>query len=96
MFHRYLPALVPYLGIALCCFSIAWGISALQSSPTFAVMSGIAVPLVVIWLIMMIAWSMDFAMGNLGLMIVYLATVGLLSVISFVGGTWYYLRRVEP
>ena len=96
MYRRSLPGLLPFLVAAVGAFCTAWGISAWQNSPTFAVMSGIAAPLVTIWLIMMINWWMGFAMSNMLVMIVYVVAFGSLSIISFLGGSWYYLRRVEP
>ena len=86
----------PFLAAALCAFAIAWGISALQNSPTYAVMTGIAVPIVGLWLVELTNCLPGFLTTNLQKLIVYLAVYLSLSLISFIGGTWYYLRRVEP
>jgi ABC-type transport system involved in multi-copper enzyme maturation permease subunit len=83
---RHLPELaelLPFLAAALGAFCIAWGISAFQNSPTFAVMGGIVAPAVIIWLIMMINWWMSYAMTPLLVLTVYAASIA-------------YLRRVEP
>ncbi len=92
----HLVGLAPFLAAALCAFGVAWALSAVQNSPTFAVMAGIIVPIAVVWLFMMIEWRGGFKITNLQRFVIYMVAYVTLSLIGFVGGTRYYLRRVEP
>lgn len=75
-------------------FGVAWLISSLQSSPSFAVAGGLITPLVLI------------AIRHIGepptpsqeqfQRIAYFAICSIVAVVCFSIGTWYYLRRVEP
>ncbi len=87
---------VPFFIATCCAFSVGWGLSAVQNSPTYAVATGIAAPIVVVWLIAMVNWMLGFPYSTWTVMLAYVAITASLTMFSFVGGTWYYLRRVEP
>jgi len=77
-------------------FSVAWLVSSLQSSPTFAVAAGLIAP----WLLALALQGAAFLFDpeEFGFIVVigYAVAALLLAVACFSTGTWYYLRRVEP
>ena len=77
-------------------FSVAWLVSSLQSSPTFAVCSGVIVPWLLCIALQGAVWIYDpLQFGRLVTIGVAVASP-VLAVVCFSIGTWYYLRRVEP
>ncbi len=78
-------------------FSVAWLVSALQNSPTFAIAAGLAVPWATAALLFFAGWLIgyDHVPEWVG-MVVFAGLAIFIGTASFVGGTWYYLRRVEP
>lgn len=77
-------------------FSVAWLVSSLQSSPAFAVCSGLIVP----WLLGIALQGAAFLYdpNEFGRIVAIGYTIAslLLAVVCFSIGMWYYLRRVEP
>ena len=82
---------------SFCAFSVAWLMSALQNSPTFAIGAGLLIP----WATAMLIYWGGWLIGspyfesdqNTPTLVGITFTLG---AACFVGGTWYYLRRVEP
>jgi ABC-type transport system involved in multi-copper enzyme maturation permease subunit len=85
-------------------FGVAWLISALQSSPTFAVCGGLATPMVTwmgLWMMYSLAeniapeavQSLDYYRTILNSYIVISLVLGTLG---FIIGMRYFLKRVEP
>jgi ABC-type transport system involved in multi-copper enzyme maturation permease subunit len=77
-------------------FCVGWLVSSFQSSPTFAVVAGLATPLTIIMGLGVLDWSdvvppLDEIVGP-----IYAILCATLAVASFAIGTWYFLRRVEP
>ncbi len=93
---NYLPIIGLTLLLSLSTFAIAWGVSAVQNSPTYAVATGLAVPILVFTAIMLAHWLVESDPKEMSVFPVFLILTGTFAVLSFVGGTWYYLRRVEP
>ena len=84
--------------IGLLSFSVAWLVSALQSSPTFAVASGIMAPVVIAMCFGVAMWLTDgraFADGTVALT-AYAAIGVVVAAGSLIYGCWYYVHRVEP
>jgi ABC-type transport system involved in multi-copper enzyme maturation permease subunit len=83
-------------GVAI--FGVAWSISSILTSATIPICGGVVTPLVV-WLgIGVVTYGIlgrDPIRGpSLGLW--YAGICLTLGIASFIAGTWYYLRRVEP
>ena len=80
-------------------FSVAWLLSAIQSSPTFAIGAGMAAPVATMMLLALLAWlasGLGFEPSGQSFNNTW-STVNLtLGLLSFTGGTAYYLLRVEP
>ena len=89
--------ILPYLALSnLMIYGVSWGISAFQSSPTFAVAGGLVSPLL-IWLGLNFgAFALELpALGeNAGA--IYSMICPPLGIAGFSLGTWYFLTRVEP
>jgi ABC-type transport system involved in multi-copper enzyme maturation permease subunit len=89
-------AAVAVSGVAI--FGLAWLLSSLTASPTIAVCGGLVTPWTV-WLGTLFVYFHlvdphrcdDYALG-----LWYVGICLGLGIAGFVGGTWYYLRRVEP
>ena len=81
-------------GLAM--FSVAWLVSSLQSSPTFAVCSGLIAPWLLVSGLVGAAFIYDPLSFGLIVEVGYAVTCPVLAVVCFSIGTWYYLRRVEP
>ncbi|HUT90305.1 MAG TPA: hypothetical protein VMY37_12465 [Thermoguttaceae bacterium] len=77
-------------------FSVAWLVSSLQSSPAFAVCSGLISPWLLVIGLQAAAWIYDPLRFGLIVAVGYAVTCPVLAVVCFSIGTWYYLRRVEP
>ncbi len=85
-------------------FGVAWFVSSMQSSPSLAVLLGIATPLVtVLGLYMVYALGHDLApetFDNKGIdrfwEIGFTSISLVLGTLGFAIGTWYFLKRVEP
>ena len=77
-------------------FSVAWLVSSLQSSPTFAVCSGLIAPWLLIIAAVGAAWIWDPLRFGPIVEVGYAVTCPALALVCFSIGTWYYLRRVEP
>ena len=72
-------------------FSVAWLVSTLQDSPAYAVFSGLLAPFIVTLGVL--------ALARLGVpfeLYTIVIVMPVLAVVCFVGGTWYYVWRVEP
>jgi ABC-type transport system involved in multi-copper enzyme maturation permease subunit len=91
-------ALALISGAALCAFAVAWCISAFQSSATFAAMGGILMPVSVLILALFVArWTAETSEFAAAVFWTSAVAINLsLSAVSFMVGTWYFLRRVEP
>ena len=76
-------------------FGVAWCISSLQSSPTFAIAGGIVTPIAVM---VMILTGIDRATEHSGQVLFdwYSGICITLGLAGLVVGTWYFLKRVEP
>jgi hypothetical protein len=81
---------------SLLSFSVAWLVSSLQSSPTFAVCSGLITPWLVVIALQGAAWIYDPLSFGPIVAVGYAITCPILAAVCFSIGTWYYLRRVEP
>jgi len=77
-------------------FSVAWLVSSLQSSPTFAVCAGLVAPWLLALALQGAAFFYDPNRFGPIVAIGYAVTCLVLAVACFSTGTWYYLRRVEP
>ncbi len=86
--------------IALVCFSVAWFVSSLQDSPTYAVGAGIMTPVAIGLCFSAVNWltrdRLEQMLSDEGFVAAYIAVVLAVAMASFVGGCWYYLQRVEP
>jgi ABC-type transport system involved in multi-copper enzyme maturation permease subunit len=87
--------------MGLVSFGVAWLISSLQSSPTFAVCGGLIAPLVIVMGLHGAVWGLGLATypGSTFDEFVetgYSTICAMVAVVCFSIGTWYYLRRVEP
>lgn len=82
-------------GITFYC--VAWCLSSMLESPTYSASGGLAVPALVIggiaWVAYLCQWD-DTAAATIAWL--YCAICLTISAICFLGGTVYYLRRVEP
>lgn len=88
------------LTIGLVCFSVAWFVSSLQDSPTYAVGCGVVAP-IAIWLCFgLVNWLTGGKVPSNGVysgyLAVYFAVILAVGIASFISGCWYYLHRVEP
>ncbi len=83
-------------------FSVAWLLSSLQNSTTFAVGAGIAAPMGTSLLILLVAWlttwltSGRYPISEQVFNNTWAAVNFTLGLLSCVVGSWYYVRRVEP
>ncbi|MCA9072270.1 MAG: hypothetical protein KDA84_25260, partial [Planctomycetaceae bacterium] len=79
-------------------FGVAWFVSSIQSSPTFAVTAGVITPILFLITFVMIDLNFHLKPGvleqfyEIGLPILCLTS----GTLGFGGGTWYFLKRVEP
>ena len=90
---------VSYIAITgLAFYGVAWLISSLQSSPTFAVVGGLITPLLIVWGLSAAAWAADMPGSTCNRFVTtgYATICLVLAILCFWIGTWYYLRRVEP
>jgi ABC-type transport system involved in multi-copper enzyme maturation permease subunit len=90
---------VSYVAITgLTFYGVAWLISSLQSSPTFAVCGGLITPLLIAWGLYAAAWAADMPGPTWDRFVTtgYATICLVLAILCFWIGTWYYLRRVEP
>ncbi len=87
--------MIRFMVLGSCAFAVAWLVSVLQSSVTFAVGAGMAAPIVILPLVALTGWlisaDLDQWTGN-----VWAFACLAVSVLSFTIGTWHYLQRVEP
>ena len=91
------PSLLGYSAITgLVIFGVAWLVSSLQSSPTFAVCGGLITPLVILMCLRGAAWTTGPPTFDRFAAIGYFATCSLVAVVCFSIGTWHFLRRIEP
>ena len=81
---------------SLLSFSVAWLVSSLQSSPTFAVCSGLIAPWLLVIGLQGAASIYDPLYFGPIVAVGYAVACPALAVVCFSIGTWYYLRRVEP
>lgn len=81
-------------------FCVSWLISSLLNSAAYSAAIGIISPMVVIMGIQGVVWLLGMdtrgPSGGLFFEYWYAGICLLLSIASFVAGTWCYLRRVEP
>jgi ABC-type transport system involved in multi-copper enzyme maturation permease subunit len=92
--------------VATVFFGVAWFLSSFLAGPTLAVCGGLVVPVALWFGFLLVEYLIELHVGHAGflesqdrwarLTQYYAATCLTLAVASFVGGTWYYLRRVEP
>jgi ABC-type transport system involved in multi-copper enzyme maturation permease subunit len=80
--------------IGLVAFGVGWCVSSLQSSPTFAVCAGIAVPLVTSIGLAIVANQLKMDAHQFWMW--YKAISITLGLAGFALGTWYFLKRVGP
>ena len=100
-FYDLLRTTMGYSAITgLVFFGVAWLISSLQSSPTFAVCGALITPPVIVMVLQGAAWGIGLPPFREGferfLEIGYAAVCPIVAVVCFSIGTWYYLHRVEP
>jgi ABC-type transport system involved in multi-copper enzyme maturation permease subunit len=77
-------------------FCVAWCFSSMLSSPTYSAGAGLIAPILVAGALLWIGRSLCNDTEMLAFMKVsYLYACLPLAPLSFVAGTWYYLRRVE-
>jgi ABC-type transport system involved in multi-copper enzyme maturation permease subunit len=104
------PFFLQFIGwtavVATVFFGVAWLLSSFLASPTLAVFGGLVVP-VALWAgFLFVEYLIELHLGHTRffqselrwtrLTQCYAATCLTLALASFVAGTWYYLRRVEP
>ncbi|MGY8767696.1 MAG: hypothetical protein ACKVH8_04570 [Pirellulales bacterium] len=87
-------AQVAITGLVL--FGVAWLISSLQSSPTFAVGGGIVTPLIVSMTLLLIVERIGVEDPNKLFGIGFFTISTVIGIVSFGIGTAYYLQRKEP
>jgi hypothetical protein len=82
---------------ALAFFCIGWLVSAIQSSPTFAVAAALIAPCLLIGVLQFFAWWLNWEpISQHGVAVGYAIGSALMALVCFPLGTWYFLRRVEP
>ncbi len=92
--------LEPFLGLGLfalaglCAFGVAWLVSSLQNSPTFAAAAGILAPSALASCISFLSWLTPIE--EIHAVIGFALSATLLGLLGLIGGVSYYLRRVEP
>ncbi|MHB0959853.1 MAG: ABC transporter permease subunit [Pirellulaceae bacterium] len=95
-----LAGLAVLLAMDLGCFSVAWFVSSLQDSPTYAVAGAVVTPVAIGLCFSALNWLTDNRMyetlSQRGSLAAYVAAILAVAAASFVGGCWYYLQRVEP
>ncbi len=94
--HLKLLAAITVIQLAgFCALGVAWLVSCFQGSPTFAAASGIVAPFAVAGLVNLVIY-----LAGLPLVPAYAISFAIVAPIvgltGFVGGTRYYVRRVEP
>ena len=95
--YAFLLWLFGYTAITgLTFFGVAFLISSLQSSPTFAVCGGVVSPIAVFMMLYTPAWFREVPNFDRYARIGYPVICPIVAVVCFSIGTWYYLRRVEP
>lgn len=77
-------------------YGVAWLVSSLQSSPTFAVCAGLVTPAFIFLGLLMAGSQVNVPLSNQFMAIGYAAICPIVALVCFSVGTWYYLRRVEP
>ena len=78
-------------------FSVAWLLSSMLESPTFAICGGLISPFVLMMGILTLFWVFGFPRETAELWVLWWEYTCLaLASACFVTGTWYYLRRVAP
>lgn len=77
-------------------FCVGWCLSAFSSSTTIAVCGGLVAPLIAVSGPMFIAHLLGVPLQEFDAEPWFRGICLTLAPISFVVGTWYYLRRVEP
>jgi ABC-type transport system involved in multi-copper enzyme maturation permease subunit len=78
-------------------FGVSWLVSALQSSPTFAVFAGLVFPLLIVMSLHAVnEFLLDQRLTHNTVLQWFVAGCLVPAVASFVAGTCYHLRRVEP
>ena len=85
-------SLLPFLSAGLPVFGIAWLLSCCIESPVFAILAGLAAPMVIVSGIYLIEhWTgLEFGMSD------YNWTYIAIGFTSFLGGVWHFISRVEP
>jgi ABC-type transport system involved in multi-copper enzyme maturation permease subunit len=88
----YIIGIYAVTGLSL--FSAAWLLSSLLRSAVFATFGGLITPASIA---MAIAWVAHLCeLSDETCLVVYCWIALPLAAASFIAGTWYYLRRVEP
>ncbi|MGA2797397.1 MAG: ABC transporter permease [Thermoguttaceae bacterium] len=83
-----------FLVACLTFFCIAWLFSCFMQSPAISVGIGIITPILLAYTF---AFIVHFFLGDANITFVWPMGLAIaLSLASFIGGTWYYVRRVEP
>lgn len=78
-------------------FCVSWLVSSFQSSATFAVAAGLVAPCLLLATLQFIAWLLAWEpLDQRAVAAVYFIGCGLMALVSFPVGTWYFLRRIEP
>lgn len=79
-------------------FGVAWCVSSFQSSSAFAVCGGVITPWVISLCILMIDLNFELETETRGQLYEsgFLVISLILGTLTFVFGTWYFLKRVEP
>ena len=81
-------------------FCVSWLFSSFMSSVVLSAATGLFTPVVVIWGVIGVGWWMNIDLdtndANIYVASWYSGICAVLSLASFIAGTWYYLRRVEP
>jgi ABC-type transport system involved in multi-copper enzyme maturation permease subunit len=78
-------------------FCVSWFVSAIQSTPTYAVAVGLIVPFLLVATLQFIAWVTRWDLLNqYGVAIGYVIGCLICACVSFLLGTQYFLRRIEP
>jgi ABC-type transport system involved in multi-copper enzyme maturation permease subunit len=76
-------------------YSVGWLLSTRWETPTFPICGGLAAPFVVLLGILAATWAWEYPFHEVAWPWYQRVCPGV-AVVSFLAGTWYYLRRVEP
>ncbi len=93
---NYGSACAGFAVTSLMLFGVAWLGSSLWSSPTFAIAPALPIPLAIMGLFHVCEVYLGWPAEEASVRWLYIGTCTTLGLLCLVGGTWHYLRRVEP